>query len=335
MNLFKNFIRGYLELPEKRSSIVCIGGGNGTAQVLRGLKTFNVDLTAIVSIADNGGSAGRLRRAFDMPPPGDIINCLAALSDDESVLRELLLYRFEGNRYGADNEIGGQKLGNLIMLALSKISGDFSKAIFELSKLVSPRGQVLTASKNMVDIWAETEEGVKVHGEENIDLGKYDGSRSLRHVYLEPTTAPANPMSVGAIEAADLIVIGPGDLYSTVLPSLLVKGIGKAIEKSKATKIYITNVTNKNFETPNYKISDYVKAIERHVGKNFFDAILVNTNQKVPLPSKYTQDYHYVIDDSDKVAGYKILRDNFINRRMPLHHDSVRVAETLLGVLKS
>src|SRR3989344_1233771 len=123
MNLVENFFRHYLELPEKRRNIVCIGGGNGTAQVLRGLKTFNVDLSAIVSIADNGGSAGRLRRAFDVPPPGDIINCIAALSDDESVLRQLLLYRFEGNRYGADNEIGGQKLGNLIMLALSKISG--------------------------------------------------------------------------------------------------------------------------------------------------------------------------------------------------------------------
>lgn len=333
MSLFKSFFRHYLELPEKKRNIVCLGGGMGTAQVLRGLKNYDVGLTAVVSLADNGGSSGRLRRSYAVPPPGDVINCLAALSDDESVLREMLLYRFDGDRYGKDNELGGQKLGNLMMVSLAKISGGFNEGIVELSKLVNPHGIILPATRDIVDIWAETEEGNKVFGEENVDLGRYNGSRSLRMVHLNPPAASAYAASIKAIEAADLIVIGPGDLYSTVLPVLIVRGILAAVKKSRAPKVYIVNVTNKPFETPNYKVSDYVSAFERHFDDKIFDIVLQNTNHRPEIPAKYKS--HYVEDDSDKVNGCKILKLDLIDYKMPIHHNSHKVAQAILGVLES
>src|SRR3989338_3039056 len=185
--MLRSFFRHYLELPEKESSIACLGGGVGTSQILKGLRTLPVKLTAIVSMADDGGSAGRLRRAFQVPPPGDLVTCLAALSDEESVLKDLLLYRFAGKRYGKDTDLGGQKLGNLIFVALSDIfKGDLNKALEEFSKIISSHGKVLPATTGDVNIWAVTKTGKKVFGEEKIDLGKYNGSKQLSTLHLEP-----------------------------------------------------------------------------------------------------------------------------------------------------
>src|SRR3989338_3620557 len=217
--MLKSFFRHYLELPTRPKNIVCLGGGIGTSQILKGLRDFPCDLAAIVSMADDGGSAGRLRRAFSVPPPGDLVNCLAALSDEESILKKLFVYRFEGKRYGKDTDLGGQKLGNLIFVALSDIfKGDTNKALVEFSKIVSSSGQVLPATLGDVNIWAKTQNGKKIYGEENIDLGKYDGTRSLSEVHLDPENVKAYKHSVDAIKNADLIIIGPGDLFTTILP---------------------------------------------------------------------------------------------------------------------
>src|SRR3989344_2258092 len=183
--MLKSFLRHYFEIPEAKTKIVCLGGGVGTATVLKGLRNGNFDLTAIVSMADDGGSAGRLRRAFAIPPPGDLVNCLAALSDEESISREMFLFRFKGERYGKDTDLGGQKLGNLIFVALTDIfGGDTHKALEEFSKIISSKGRVLPATINDVNIWAVTEDNKKVIGEQNIDLGLYNSkSRTLKEVH--------------------------------------------------------------------------------------------------------------------------------------------------------
>src|SRR3989338_6939421 len=180
-----SFLKNYLELPSATKSIVCLGGGVGTAQVLSGLRVYDHKITAVVSMADDGGSAGRLRRAFSVPPPGDIVNCLAALSSEESILRKLFIYRFSGQRYGKDTDLGGQKLGNLIFVALSDIyKGDTNMALEEFSKIISSRGRVLPATTGDVNIWAKTKNGKKVVGEESIDLGKYNGNHKIGRAHI-------------------------------------------------------------------------------------------------------------------------------------------------------
>lgn len=332
--MLKSFFRHYLELPTNVKSIVCLGGGVGTAQILRGLRNYSYDLTAIVSMADDGGSAGRLRRAFAVPPPGDLVNCLAALSDEESTLKDLLLYRFAGHRYGKDTDLGGQKLGNLIFVALTNIyKGDTNKALTEFSRIISSRGKVLPATIGDVNIWAKTKDGKKVYGEENIDLGKYDGTHSLSEVHLDPPDIKAYPQAIENISKADLIVIGPGDLFSTILPVLIVDQIKMAILKAKNV-VYIANIANKPFETLNFKLSDYLKTFKSHLGKDIFDTIVVNTNQKPVIPKSLK--YHYVAFDHEYQNEFhgEVVEGDFVNRKFPLYHDSQKIAHAITGLIK-
>lgn len=322
------FFRHYLELPPKTKNVVCLGGGVGTSQVLKGLRDYPFNLTAIVSMADEGGSAGRLRRAFAVPPPGDLVNCLAALSSEESILNSLFVYRFAGKRYGKDTDLGGQKLGNLIFVALTDIcGGDTGKALEEFSKIISSKGRVLPATIGNVNIWAKTKDGKKVYGEENIDLGRYDGgTKALSEVHLDPKTVKAYHPSAAAIEKADIIIAGPGDLFSTVLPVLIVSQIRSALKASRATKFFIVNTTNKPFETPGFKVSDYIKTITRHIGENVFDKILINTNHQPKIPKGLK--YRYVEYDRKKLLSYqsKIIEGDFLKVNYPLYHDSVKIA---------
>ena len=323
------FLRHYLELPAKTKNIVCLGGGVGTSQILKGLRDYPYNLTAVVSMADDGGSAGRLRRAFSVPPPGDLVNCLAALSKEESILNALFLYRFAGKRYGKDTDLGGQKLGNLIFVALTDIyRGDTNKALEEFSKIISSKGRVLPATVSDVNIWAKTKSGKKVFGEENIDRGKYDGgTKSLWEVHLSPKDAKAYSGAVEAIKQADIIIAGPGDLFSTVLPVLIVPKIKTELLRSKADKYFIINTTNKPFETPGFKVSDYTDALWRHVGKDVFKKFVVNTNlePKIPRGLKYA----YVENDSDRLLslGCKIFAGDFVSEDYPLYHDSAKIAK--------
>lgn len=328
--MLKTFFRHYFELPQKAKNIVCLGGGVGTAQLLKGLREGPYDLTAVVSMADDGGSAGRLRRAFAIPPPGDLINCLAALSSEESVLNDLFLYRFKGKRYGKDTDLGGQKLGNLIFAALSDIyKGDTNKALETLSKIISSRGQVLPATVGDVNIWARTKNGKKVYGEKNIDLGKYDSGRSLKEVHLDPQDAKAYKPTIAALKEADAIIVGPGDLFSTVLPVLIVSQIKEILKGSHARKIFITNIANKPFETPHFKVSDFIKTIKDHIDADIFDTIIVNTNWKPKIPKIIR--YHFVKYDRENLKGAmgKVVEGDFVNDKYPLYHDSFKIAQTL------
>lgn len=330
-----SFIRNYLELPQKKKKIVCLGGGVGTSQILKGLRPFDLDLTAIVSMADDGGSAGRLRRAFSVPPPGDLVNCLAALSDEESVIKDLFLYRFKGNRYSKDTELGGQKLGNLIFVALTDIyGGDTNRAFEEFSKIISSNGRVLPATDGDVNIWARTEKGKKVYGEQNIDLGKYNGTRSLKEVHLDPENPRAYKGTTQAIENADMIIAGPGDLFSTVLPVLIIPSIKKALQKSKVKKIFIMNIANKPFETSNFKTSNYMNILKNHLGKNIFDYIVVNTNQAPEIPRSLK--YKYVKFDENELEPFnaRVIEGDFVNLKYPLYHDSDKIAKAVIDIIK-
>ncbi len=332
--MLASFLRHYLELPEKDINIVCLGGGVGTSQILKGLRNLPYNLTAVVSMADDGGSAGRLRRAFQVPPPGDLVNSLAALSDEESILTELFLYRFAGQRYGKDTDLGGQKLGNLIFVALTDIfNGDTSKALEEFSKIISPSGRVLPATTGDVNIWAKTKSGKKVYGEENIDLGKYNGGRVLTEVHLDPPDIKAYKHTLDAIAQAQVIIAGPGDLFSTVLPVLIVPQILKTLKQSKAKKIFIVNIANKAFETAGFKVSDYLKTLNYNLGGDLFDKILINTNQKPKIPKDL--EYTYVKYDSQNTSDYRtnIVEGDFINIKFPLHHNSQKIAKTIESLI--
>ena len=310
-----------------------MGGGIGTAQVLKGLKSPEYDVSAIVSMADDGGSAGRLRRAFSVPPPGDLVNCLAALSDEESVIKQLFLYRFKGKRYGKDTDLGGQKLGNLIFVALSDIfKGDTNRALVEFSKIISSHGQVLPATLGDVNIWAKTVDGKKIIGEQNIDLGNYK-THALKSVHLNPPDVKAYDASVRAMRTAQLIVVGPGDLFSTVLPVVIVPQIKKALIASQARKVFIINVANKPYETHNFKVSNYLETIYEHIGQDVFDKILVNTTQNIKLPPKLK--YSYVKIDWGNLSSYKdkIEARDLIDNNYPTYHDSVKIAQLLKNII--
>ena len=324
--MFNRFIKNYFELPDRNIEIVCLGGGVGTAQILKGLRSLPYGLTAVVSMADDGGSAGRLRRAFAVPPPGDIVNCLAALSSEESILKDLFLYRFAGKRQGKDTDIGGQKLGNLIFVALADIyKGDTNRALEEFSKIISTRGRVLPATIGDVNIWAKTKDGKKVFGEKNIDLGNYNGLKVLEEVHLSPSNIKAYNHALEAINKADIIIAGPGDLFSTVLPVLIVPQIKTALKKSQAVKIFIVNIANKPFETNNFTVSDYLMTVKKHLGTDIFDKILVNVNQMPKIPSQFR--YKYVRIDKDNLIPYKkiIKQGDFISNKYPIYHDSEKV----------
>jgi len=333
--MIANFLRNYFELPQNKKKITCLGGGVGTSQILSGLRKYDHDLVSVVSMADDGGSAGRLRRAFQIPPPGDLINCLAALSEEESTLKKLFLYRFAGKREGSDTDLGGQKLGNLIFVALTDIyKGDTYKALEELSKIISPRGRVIPATVGDVNIWAKTKNGKKIYGEKNIDLGNYTGARTLSEVYLDPPHVKAYKPSLDSILESNAIIVGPGDLFSTVLPVLIVDQIKAALKETKAQKILITNIANKPFETAGFKVSDYIKKIEQHLGKHFFDTILVNVNQKPKIPSNLS--YSFVKYDRENLMEYKhaITTGDFIDTKYALYHDSSKVAKKLESIIK-
>lgn len=314
-------------VDEIMKKVVCLGGGIGTVNLLKGLKKENLDLSVVISMADEGGSSGRLRRLFKTPPTGDLVSCMAAMLDDKKIAQKLLTYRFPGNRYGSDESLMGHKEGNLIMFGLIKILGDFNKAIEELKHMFNIKGNFFPATLKPVAISAITCEGKEIFGEQTIDLGQYRGQRVLERVFLHPQNAKANPYALTSINQADVIIAGPGDLYTTILPVLIIKDIAKALISSKAKKIFVVNVANKPFETNGYKVSDYLKALKDHLGVMPFEVIIVNTNNSSEIPHKYN--YHYVKFDGDKKDDFFALKD-LIDRNFPLYHDPVKLAKAVL-----
>lgn len=248
--------------------VVAVGGGTGLSTLLRGLKGYTTNITAIATVADDGGSSGRLRTDMNVPAPGDIRNCLVALADSEPLMTELFQYRFNGQTGG----LGGHSFGNLLIAALTDITGDFEQAIRETSRVLAIRGRVLPPTADRVALCAKMADGEVVRGESAITAA----GKQIDYVYLDPPDPRAVQEVLDAIEQADLIVIGPGSTFTSVIPNFLVPAVNDAVRRSNATKVFICNIMTQPGETEGFTASDHVRAIQRHTGELPFDYVLIN-----------------------------------------------------------
>ena len=316
------FQRRYLE---KGPKIVVIGGGTGLATLLQGLKHYTTNLTAIVTVADDGGSSGRLRQEFDMLPPGDIRNCLVALAETEPLMRELFQYRFTG-----DSALQGHSFGNLFITAMTKITGDFERAIRASSKVLAIRGRVVPSTNTKVRLAAELEDGTVALGESTIGASPVP----IKRVYLEPERCGPTEEALRAIQEANAIVLGPGSLYTSIIPNLLVQQMVDAIVTSKALKLYICNVMTQSRETDGFRASDHVRALIAHTNPGLLQLVLVNTEPVPPsLLDKYRDEGAYPVEpDVERIRalGYQVVSDNLINVDDYIRHDADKVARLVM-----
>ena len=313
-----------------KKKIVCLGGGIGTSNLISGLKHYNPRLTVVTSMADDGGSSGRLRKAYGIMPPGDLISCIAALiSDDNKELRSLLTYRFPGN--SRDNKtIDGHKLGNLIMLAEILRTKDIYKALEVVKKMFGVTADIFPATDERVHLGAMTKDGRQIHSETTLDLALYGEPHGLDKVYLRPKNPRVNKKMVENILDADVIISGPGDLYTNQLPVLIVPQIREAIIKSKAKKIFILNVANKPFETKGFTLKHFIEAIVEHLGVFPFDTIIANNNHSHLIPAKYKYSYIKIDKDLDDHTLINVIQGDLVNEDFPIYHNSQKLAEVLM-----
>lgn len=308
--------------------IVVIGGGTGLSTLLRGLKVYSANITAIVTVADDGGSSGRLRREIGVLPPGDIRNCLAALADEEKLLTELFQYRFK-----AGDGLVGHSFGNLFLTAMSEVTGDLEQAVAASSKVLAIRGEVLPATLSDMRLWADLADGRRIEGESNITEAK----GKIVQIGCVPSQPPALPRAITAIQSADYIVIGPGSLYTSIIPNLLVPEIAEAIAASTSPRIYVCNVMTQDGETRGYSVGDHIKAIDAACGQKLFDAVLVQ--KKTPSAKsliRYAQENSNPVPlDRDVVTrlGRRIILANIMDEDEQtglIRHNPQALARVLL-----
>ncbi|MDP3921598.1 MAG: YvcK family protein [Candidatus Omnitrophota bacterium] len=296
--------------------IVALGGGTGLSNLLSGIKRYTSNITAIVTVTDTGGSSGRLRDEMDMLPPGDIRNCLVALADAEPLIRELFQYRFE-----VGEGLKGHSFGNLFITALSKVTGDFEKAIAESSRVLAIRGRVIPSTLSKVTLLGEFMDGGIVEGETNIT----DAGKPLRNVRLKPDDCRATPEALDAIENADLIILGPGSLYTSVLPNVLIRDIHDSVLASDAYKVNILNVMTQPGETDNYSAWDHLKVLIEHTDPRIVDACIVNA-QEIPaeLVDKYREKGAIPVKldlDVIREKGYEVIEGNLLKTEAQIRHN--------------
>ena len=305
--------------------VVAIGGGHGLATLLRGMKNYTHNITAIVTVADDGGSSGRLRQEMGILPPGDIRNCLAALSNDEAMLSQLFQYRFPNGTKGLE----GHSFGNLFITALAEISGSFEEAVAESGRVLSVSGRVLPSTLHDVRLVADVElpesaSEIRIVGESSIP----ESPGMVRRVWLEPNSPLAFPKALQAILNADLIIIGPGSLYTSILPNLLVPDIAAAIRSSRALKIYVCNVATEKGETDDYTCGDHVHALITHAGEGLFDIIVSSSNGFGELP----EGIRWVETENDLEIEYPLHRSNLTDPLQAWRHDSGKLAQVLMDL---
>ncbi|HEY9585349.1 MAG TPA: gluconeogenesis factor YvcK family protein [Candidatus Paceibacterota bacterium] len=350
-------------------SVVIIGGGTGTFTVLSGLKHYGVDLTAVVTMADDGGSTGRLRDEFGVLPPGDLRQCLVALSEADQVMRKLFNYRFD------KGELAGHAFGNIFISTLEKVTGSLDRALDVAGRILNIRGRVIPVTLSKVSLVAELKNGKVLHGESALSDYQLVSRFGVKKIFLTPK-AKANPKALRAIKEADLIVVGPGNLYASLIPNFLVAGIGRALIASKAKKVYVANLMNKNGHTDDFLVSDYVRVLEAAVGspargrpragkKGVFDAVVYNTKKPAgALLRKYADEGEPVVcgpksafGRSDErfprnrfspeclkgdfeLIGTNLLADDLAKtakkdmlRRTLIRHDSEKLAKVLMSLI--
>lgn len=324
-------------------NIVIIGGGTGTLTLLSGLREYPTNNAVIVSSADDGGSTGRLRKELGVMPPGDIRQCLVGLSYTDGTLRELFSYRFE------KGELKGHSVGNLIIAALEKVTGDIEKAIIQAAKLLNVRGQVVPVTKFPTKLSAILENGKKIVSEHLIDEPPFDKLRAkISKLFLKPNS-PANPRALRLIQDADVIVFGPGDLFTSTVPNLLVSGMAKAIAKSPAKKVLIVNLMTKWGQTNGFKASDFVEVLQKYLGRTSLDTMIMNNK----MPQRSVLNYYkkekatFVEPDSATVKkmGAQVISTNLLSpnyhqknsadvlSRSYLRHDSKKLAKIIYDLV--
>ncbi len=312
---------------ERGPHIVAIGGGHGLHTLLHGMKNYTANITAIVTVFDDGGSSGRLRREMGVLPPGDIRNCLIALADVEPLMRDLFQYRFPDNE-----ELKGHNVGNLFITALTQITGDFQKAILESSKVLAVRGRVLPTTLENVLLKAECEDGSIVSGESNVGQCK----KRITRIFLEPANVSSTPEVTKALEEADLIVLGPGSLYTSVLCNLAVKDVREAILRSSAPLVFVCNITTQPGETDGYTFLDHVKALFHFLPPERINYILVN-DERPPASAREEMAHAdiepiFIEEESFAFPG-KILEAPLLSPQCPTRHDAEKLAQALVEIL--
>jgi len=313
---------------EKGPKLVVIGGGTGLSTLLHGLKHYTTNITAIVTVADDGGSSGRLRQEFDMLPPGDIRNCLVALADTEPLMQRLFQYRF-----AEESALKGHNFGNLFITAMTKITGDFEQAVQASSKVLAIRGRVVPSTNAKVRLVAEHDDGSMTLGETKIS----EASVPIRRVYLEPSRCQPTREALQAIREANAIVFGPGSLYTSIIPNLLVEHMVNEIVQSKALKIYICNVMTQSRETHGFRASDHVRALVAHTNPGIIQLCLVNT-EPVPLSllERYREEEAFPVEadvEQIRALGYQVVAENVISTENYVRHDPDKVAKLIVQLI--
>lgn len=312
-----------------KKNIVVLGGGTGMPVLLRGLKEYPINLSAIVTVADDGGSSGRLRTEMSIPAPGDIRNVIAAMSEVEPMLLKLFQHRFQNG-----NGLTGHSMGNLLLAAMTSVTGDFYNGIKEISRVLNVKGNIYPIANQNMFLHAEMEDGEIIAGESNIPLA----NKPIKRVFLQPDPVLPLPDAMHAIEQADLVVIAPGSLYTSTMPNLVVPEIGDALRQTKAKVVYVCNVMTQEGETTNYTAADHIQAIEDHVGTGCIDSVLVHNK---PIEDEYRKKYAEenaspVIYDTDRLKqmNIDIIEANIIDHsKKMLRHDTGKVAKLLCSLV--
>lgn len=305
--------------------VVALGGGTGLPVVLRGLKHYTSNLTAVVTVADDGGSSGRLRGDLGMLPPGDIRNCMVALADTEPLMEQLFQHRF------AQGELKGHSFGNLFLAAMEQTAGDFVTALRESSRVLAVRGTVLPATLERVTLWAQLDNGETIYGESNIG----QSPARIEKIGMDPDNATPLAEAVSAIMQADMVVLGPGSLYTSVLPNLLVRPIQEAIRSTSAVRVYVANVMTQPGETSHYTVKDHMAAIERQVGRGLVDVVLVN-NATIPpavLERYQREGAEPVLPPESPVQWPHVVTAPLVASDEVVRHNPDKLSEALLGIL--
>jgi uncharacterized cofD-like protein len=317
----------------KGPKIVVIGGGTGLSTMLRGLKYYTTNITAIVTVADDGGGSGDLREDLGMLPPGDIRNCILALADTEPLMEELLQYRFK------DGRLKNQSFGNLFLAAMDGISSNFEEAVHKMSSVLAVTGKVMPVTLDNVILKAKLKNGAIVEGESNIPNEAIKQHTAIDKVFIEPKGARALKEAVDAIIEADAIILGPGSLYTSVIPNLLVKDIADSVKKTNAVKLYVSNIMTQQGETDGYGVEDHIKAIFKHAGEGMVDYVVMNIGKiDDKLEDKYKEETSHLVkitdDEELKKLNVNVIEGDFIRIKNGLiRHNSEKLASILIETI--
>lgn len=319
---------------KRKKKVVVIGGGTGVFVVLKSLRNLDCHPQAIISMADSGGSSGVLREEFGILPPGDVRRALIALADsDNKILAKLFNYRFREGK-----GLNGHNFGNLFLTVLQRITGNFQKAIQEAGKILQIKGEVIPVTLDNTHLVAQLENNQIIYGETHIDIPSHNPRLKIKKIWLQPP-AKINPLAKRALEKAEAIILGPGDLYTSLLPNLVVQGVKKAIRKSRAKKIYIVNIMTKYGETNGFKASDFVAEVEKYLGKNVLDYILINIKKPSPFRlRKYRKEKaEFVVFDKEKFLKRKkqVILADLLREKGLVRHDFKKLASVLKKILFS